>query len=267
MCVMKTVLKLILLYIAFQYLGMLAALPFVMGMQFAETGTLDPDLVNRQAIAPGLALTLLFTVWYLWKAGYLTGDSRLYSPVSARCLGLTVLLAAGAILLLDGLASVFSFLPNWLEDTFNIMQSSWTGILLMAVVGPMVEELFFRGAIERALLRRYKPWVAIVASGLIFGIIHVNPAQVVYASLAGILLGWLYWRTRSLVPCMVVHVLNNSFSVWSTRCYPEAESLRDVVGGEIYQPLLIVAIAVFVVSVWVLNRWLPNVSTVSKEKA
>ena len=133
-------------------------------------------------------LTLLFTVGYLWQAGYLTGDNRLYSPVSARCLGWTVLLGLGTILLLDGLASVFSFLPNWLEDTFDIMQSSWTGILLMAVVGPMVEELFFRGAIERALLRRYKPWVAIVASGLIFGIIHVNPAQVVYASLAGILI-------------------------------------------------------------------------------
>ena len=161
---MKTVLKLILLYIAFQYLGMLAARPFVMGIQFAATGTLDPNLVNQQAIAPGFALTLLFTVWYLWKAGYLTGDNRLYSPVSARCLGWTVLLGLGTILLLDGLASVFSFLPNWLEDTFDIMQSSWTGILLMAVVGPMVEELFFRGAIERALLRRYKPWVAIVAS-------------------------------------------------------------------------------------------------------
>ena len=256
MCVMKTVLKLILLYIAFQYLGMLAALPFVMGMQFAATGTLDPDLVNRQAIAPGLALTLLFTVWYLWKAGYLTGDSRLYSPVSARCLGLTVLLAAGAILLLDGLASVFSFLPNWLEDTFNIMQSSWAGILLMAIAAPVVEELFFRGAIERALLRRYKPWVAIVASGLIFGVIHVNPVQVVYASLAGILLGWLYWRTRSLVPCMVVHVLNNCFSVCLTRSFPEAESLLEVVGGQVYPALLIGAVVAFVVSLWALNRWL-----------
>ena len=264
---MKTVLKLILIYIAFQFLGTWAALPFVMGIQFATTGTLDANLVTQQAIIPGLALTLLFTVWYLWKDGYLTGDSRLYSPLSAGCMGWTVALGAGAIVLLDWLTSALSFLPDWLEGTFDYMQASWAGILLVALVGPVVEELFFRGGILRALLRKYKPWVAIVVSGLIFGIVHMNPAQVVFASLAGMLLGWLYWRTRSLIPCMVVHVLNNSFSVWSTRCYPEAESLRDVVGGEIYQPLLIVAIAVFVVSVWVLNRWLPNVSTVSKEKA
>ena len=73
---MKTVLKLILIYIAFQFLGTWAALPFVMGIQFATTGTLDANLVTQQAIIPGLALTLLFTVWYLWKAGYLTGRWR-----------------------------------------------------------------------------------------------------------------------------------------------------------------------------------------------
>ena len=74
---MKTVLKLILVYIALQFLGTLAALPFVMAVQYAATGTLDANLVTQQSIVPGLALALLFTVAYLWKAGYLTGDSRL----------------------------------------------------------------------------------------------------------------------------------------------------------------------------------------------
>lgn len=251
---MKTVLKLILIYIAFQFLGTWAALPFVMGIQFATTGTLDANLVTQQAIIPGLALTMLFTVWYLWKAGYLTGDSRLYSPLSAGCMGWTVALGAGAIVLLDGLTSALSFLPDWLEGTFDYMQTSWTGILLVALVGPVVEELFFRGAIERALLRKYKPWVAIVVSGLIFGIVHMNPAQVVFASLAGMLLGWLYWRTRSLIPCMVVHVLNNSFSVWSTLTFPEADSLRDVMGQPAYLIGLAVAACLFLVAVMRLRR-------------
>ena len=252
---MKTVLKLILLYIAFQYLGTLAVLPFVMGIQFATTGTLDETLVFQQAIIPGLAVTLLFTVWYLWKAGYLTGDGRLYSPLSAGYLGWTVLLGAGAILLLDALTSVLSFLPDWLEASFSYMQSSWAGILLVAFVGPVVEELFFRGGILRVLLRTCRrPWVAIVVSGLVFGLIHMNPAQVVFASFAGILLGWLYWRTRSLIPCMVVHVLNNSFSVWLTLRYPEADSLQQVMGGGSYTVCLAVAAVAFGVALWALLR-------------
>lgn len=252
---MKTVLKLILIYIAFQFLGTLAALPFVMGIQFATTGTLDANLVTQQAIIPGLALTMLFTVWYLWKDGYLTGDSRLYSPLSAGCMGWTVALGAGAIVLLDGLTSALSFLPDWLEGTFDYMQASWAGILLVALVGPVVEELFFRGAIERTLLRKYKPWVAIVVSGLIFGIVHMNPAQVVFASLAGMLLGWLYWQTRSLIPCMVVHVLNNSFSVWSSLAYPEANSLADVMERPAYLWCLVVAAYLFIMAVVSLRRY------------
>lgn len=249
---MKTVLKLILVYIALQFLGTLAALPFVMAVQYAATGTLDANLVTQQSIVPGLALTLLFTVAYLWKAGYLTGDSRLYSPVS---LGWTVVLGAGAILLLDGLTSALSFLPDWMEASFDYMQSSWAGILLVALAGPVVEELFFRGGVLRVLLRTCRrPWVAIVVSGLVFGLIHMNPAQVVFASFAGILLGWLYWRTRSLIPCMVVHVLNNSFSVWLTLRYPEADSLRQVMGGGSYTVCLAVAAVVFGVALWALLR-------------
>lgn len=249
---MKTVLKLILVYIALQFLGTLAALPLVMAVQYAATGTLDANLVTQQSIVPGLALTLLFTVAYLWKAGYLAGDSRLYSPVS---LGWTVVLGAGAILLLDGLTSVLSFLPDWMEASFDYMQSSWAGILLVALAGPVVEELFFRGGVLRVLLRTCRrPWVAIVVSGLIFGIIHMNPVQVAFASVAGILLGWLYWRTRSLIPCMVVHVLNNSFSVWSTLTFPEADSLRDVMGQPAYLIGLAVAACLFLVAVMRLRR-------------
>ena len=49
-----------------------------------------------------------------------------------------------------------------------------------------------------------------VVSALIFGLIHLNPVQMVFGSLYGLLLGWLAWRTRSLLPSIVVHVANNT---------------------------------------------------------
>ena len=83
----------------------------------------------------------------------------------------------------------------------------------------------------------------------------MNPAQVVFASLAGMLLGWLYWRTRSLIPCMVVHVLNNSFSVWSSLAYPEANSLTEVMEQPAYLVCLAVAACLFIVAGMRLHRY------------
>ena len=47
-------------------------------------------------------------------------------------------------------------------------------------------------------------------SALIFGVIHLNPVQIVFGALYGLLLGWLTWRTGSLLPSIVVHVANNT---------------------------------------------------------
>ena len=52
--------------------------------------------------------------------------------------------------------------------------------------------------------------MAIVISALIFGVIHLNPVQIVFGALYGLLLGWLAWRTGSLLPSIVVHVANNT---------------------------------------------------------
>ena len=74
--------------------------------------------------------------------------------------------------------SHLTFLPDWLSDTFDLLQSGWLGIIC-SYIGTHFEELLFRGAITKVLLKKYNPLVAILISGLIFGIFHMNPAQVV----------------------------------------------------------------------------------------
>ena len=60
--------------------------------------------------------------------------------------------------------SELTFLPNLLDQTFDILQSGWLGILCISVLGPVLEELLFRGAITKELLRRYSPAKAIFPS-------------------------------------------------------------------------------------------------------
>ena len=99
------------------------------------------------------------------------------------------------------------------QELFISMSHNIFGVLSIAIVVPILEEFLFRGAIEGHLLRKgWSPKWAILVSALIFGIIHGNPAQIPFAFLIGLLFGWLYYRTGSLVPGIVGHIINNSFS-------------------------------------------------------
>ena len=251
---MKAAIRLFLIFVLLQLLGSLAAVPLVLMYQFVVTGTVDAEAADAQTLLPGSLLTLFFTVWYLWKKDYLTDDGQIYSPVSGGYLGWTALMGFGAITLLGALVDELDFLPDWLEMTFDQMLSSWVGVLDIALLSPILEELMFRGAITRELLRKFRPGMAIVISGLLFGLIHFNPVQSVFGFLAGMLLAWLYWRTRSVVPCIVVHVLNNSLSVWTLLVYPDVDSLDEIWGPHAEAICLAVAAVAFAAGMWQLLR-------------
>ena len=64
------------------------------------------------------------------------------------------------------------------------------------------------------LLRmRCKPWVAIVLAAIVFALFHGMSIRILGTTVFGIITGWLYWRTRSLIPGIIAHVVNNSTAV------------------------------------------------------
>lgn len=254
---MKKAIQLVLIYMLVQVLGALIAGPLCLAYSYVAYGSIEG--AESLTLAPAMLFGFLIMGWYLWKQGYLTGDRQLYSPVSASVLLWSVLAGASVVFLSDVLTSKLDFLPDWLENTFDALQAGWLGIVCVALLGPVLEELLFRGAVTKVLLRRYSPAVAIVVSGLLFGIFHLNPAQIVGASLAGFLFAWIYWRTGSLVPCILIHVLNNSLSVFLSLRYPEAESLTEVLGVEWSWAGIAVSLLVLVVSLRLL--WKCNYRT------
>lgn len=269
---MGKAIKLFFVFILLQVLAGAAAVPLVLVWQFVTTGTVTAYEAGAATQVPSSMLMLFFTVWYLWKKGYLDNDGQIYSPISPAYLGWTFVAGLSAIVLMEGLMSVLDFLPNWLEGTFNQMYGNWGGVLYLALLGPVLEELMFRGAITRELLKRYRPAAAILFSGLMFGLIHFNPAQSVAGFLMGMLLAWLYYRTRSVVPGILVHVVNNSLSVWGGMNFPDVDYLYQMVDGTAYGIWLSVAAVAFVLSVWRLARYpkapnydCPSVTTEAKE--
>ena len=85
-------------------------------------------------------------------------------------------------------------------------------MIIAATLGPIAEEVIFRGIIQRGMMNLYSPKFSIIVSSLIFGVIHFIPIQVVSAFFIGIVLAWIYYKTKSLWLPILLHIVNNSIA-------------------------------------------------------
>jgi len=81
--------------------------------------------------------------------------------------------------------------------------------LLVGVVVPIGEELFFRGLVFGALRRRLHRHLAVLLSALFFAAAHLEPAGALSILMLGVVLAYAYEYTGSLVPGMIAHGTNN----------------------------------------------------------
>ena len=77
------------------------------------------------------------------------------------------------------------------------------------VIAPIFEETLYRGILLKGLMNKYNSKKAIVYSSLIFGIAHLNIPQGINAFLLGLILGTVFYYTRSIYLCMIMHFANN----------------------------------------------------------
>jgi len=106
------------------------------------------------------------------------------------------------------------------------------GYMVIALLPPLVEEMVFRGCVLKSLLewKPEKKWLMIVLSALAFSLVHMNPAQMPHTFLIGLLLGWMYARTQSIVPGVVYHWVNNSAAYVMFHVYHNPQTLQDIIG-------------------------------------
>ena len=124
------------------------------------------------------------------------------------------------------------FLPVWFLATGNLWDGfapSFRGLpLLIAVLSMIlvgyVEEMLFRGFLFRALLNKDRPAVAIIVSSVTFGMGHIvnllagqasfeTLVQIVFAVSWGFILTMVYYKSGSLLPCIVAHAMIDVFSL------------------------------------------------------
>ncbi len=140
--------------------------------------------------------------------------------IGAMLLGLSLWPLVHELALLQqqmGIGQLAGPLKQQIEEIASRIETQplWLLLVTLAVVPAFFEELFFRGFLYHALAARTGPLRAIVTSGVIFGLFHLFVSgglatpRLLPTTLLGIVLGWVCYRSGSVLPGMLLHVCHN----------------------------------------------------------
>ena len=163
-------------------------------------------------------------------------------------------------LAIGGLASLWFSLVDWLltsgyqfPQTLEEFDQSWDFtvqdsylwvFLSVIILGPVVEELLFRGIIYDYLQAFKRPYLSILVSALLFALWHRQPVQIGYTFFAGIVFATARYYSGDLLYPMIIHVLNNLLSTLPDDWY-------DVVGPMINNlSYLAIVPAIYILWTW-----------------
>jgi len=209
---------------------------FVLSADLARS----PDIsMDRRLMLGGLITALVFGAipWSVAafcrvKRGRSKSSSRAGAVglLAAALLGVSIWPIAHEVFLLNGwlglptlnsehVAAVKSLLEQWHEVPLALI------LITLALIPGVFEEFSFRGIFFSSLRTILSPGRTIVVSAVLFGLFHVvaattlAPERFLPSLFLGLVLGWVRWRTGSLVPCMVLHTIHNalllSVAYWS----------------------------------------------------
>lgn len=209
-----------------------------------------------------MALTLGGVLYYRHMRG---GRGR-WARFSLRGLNPTLLLWSFVLIFAVGvvLEPLLRVLP---ELTLDVGRGFWT-MLSLIVLAPLFEELLCRGVVLGSLRERYGIAIAWLVSALFFGVLHVQPVQVVSATVVGLILGYVYLATDSLWSSMILHALNNAVAYLALVTGHANALLIDLVPNRtLYVVIYIVALTLSIVSGWMMVRTLRRMKMSEKKEA
>jgi membrane protease YdiL (CAAX protease family) len=176
----------------------------------------NPWLMGTILLGTQLPVILFFLAFR--RANYSFGNLDKVNTIGTFSIYAFIMMV-GAILIEQFILSVipseeqmFSYLEMFKPLMYNPLC-----VLLICIGAPLTEELVFRGAIQGHLMKWTKnPWVAIILASILFGLAHGNLPQFIAGFILGMVCGWLFYRTGSIWPGIILHFINNTFSTVST---------------------------------------------------
>ena len=181
-------------------------------LEFVPAGVLT---VNMALVIPEIIL-LVPALLYVLVLRPKTVDGVSMSVVSPITTILTVVLTfliMPLVMFINSITSLFT--ENSVDTVLNYIVNNnplWLNLVIIALLPAVVEEFIFRGLIFNGYKRR-NPFMAILLSAALFGLIHMNINQFSYAFAIGVIFGFMAYATGSLLPSILSHFIINGTSV------------------------------------------------------
>lgn len=239
----------VLTYLAFQLIGQFIV--STVAFMSAEGGMMDYGEVAAWAMA--VSTFCISVVLLILKPFRLYKEFRIWLCDNWRAfLGVVIV-----ILAIIGSNMMNEILEEWTglemdqdyQKMFESILQTPIGVLAIGLLGPLCEEIVFRGGIMKPMLERnVNPWIPIAVSALIFGLAHGNLTQIIFATCVGLVFAIVYYRTRSLIITTACHIANNSLTILlmkSNENYADMK-MSDYIG---FWPLLVAFIIIFTLTI------------------
>lgn len=219
-----SILELILLAILFFVLQLLLGIPVVILLMVFG---FDDNFVVTSLINTLLLVISLWIIIKILSRKVLSDTQTVYKfKITKRKILLAIGLGLAYVLI--STSTIHNFInelpvPAEIEAAFEELLSQNILFVIYSIVieAAILEEFICRGLILNGLLNKYSPKTAIIISALVFGIIHANIPQFINATIVALILGLVYYKTKSLILCIIIHAANNGFVM----LIPEVDNL------------------------------------------
>ena len=198
---------------------------FVIGGVIMGIFASDPEGIDKfylyLSFFLGQGVIVIPPIYYLKSKKRPILNSFRLNSISIKTFKSSFIFSLGVIIIFDTFDRILHQLvptPDYIIDLGNIMQPESTlgfVFLFLAVVimAPIGEEIVFRGFLQKFLEEYWKDITrAVLVTSLFFAMIHFNPFWTVQIYLLGVILGFLSWKTNSIVPSIVLHSMNNGIA-------------------------------------------------------
>jgi len=240
-------------------------------------------LVRAGVLSQGLSVFLSYSIQFGVTIVYALTVRRLRTGRGGRALAFGFRGVSPTIVLWGFLAAfatsivvepLIDTLPSGLLETLEqqMKLGGWV-ILTTVVMAPLCEEILFRGILQDALTAKYGPLRGILIASAVFGVIHLIPQQAINAFFVGIILGYIYYRTRSLVPVIAIHAINNAVSYFTWMLSGQKlASTRETIGNDtcyyiVYGAACVVFVVAFATVVVTIRREEKKAAAARAERA
>lgn len=192
--------------------------------------SIQSDTLQKSAITVVLIITIQPTIWFLsWINAHVPVPEMFSNMQNTQ----------------------MQMIENYLRGDHLLLLT----LFHVALVPAICEETLYRGYVMSAFQKSWGIWPAIIVSGLLFGLYHIQLSNLIPLATLGMLFAYITWVSESIIPAIIAHLINNGGSVLVGTYYPESAFAE--ITPESMPPLWAVIISLLIsayIVYWMYNR-------------